>query len=95
MYCVDLRIRTYQDCVKLNLHFQGATGLEMAGFATGLPNKKTGHPLAIREEKAQQIRHYLADLRKRGCIVNTITVKEGILLSKNQSLPQMSYESLC
>ena len=46
-------------------------------------------PLATGEEINQQIQHYLTDLRKRNCIVNTsvaIAVGEGILLSKNRSL---------
>ena len=79
----------YQERIKLNFHCLGATGLESAGFAKELPNKKTGRPLATGEEIDQQIQHYLTDLRKRGCIVNTsvaIAVGEGILLSKNQSL---------
>ena len=79
----------YQECIKLNLDCLGAAGLETPGFAKELPNKKTGCPLATGEEIHQQIWHYLTDLRKRGCIVNTsvaIAVGEGILLSKNQSL---------
>ena len=79
----------YNECIKLNFHCLGATGLESAGFAKELPNKKTGRSLATREEIDQQIWHYLTDLRKRGYVVNTgvaIAVGEGILLSKNQSL---------
>ena len=79
----------YNECIKLNFHCLGATGLESAGFAKELPNEKTGHPLATGEEIDQQIRHYLTDLRKRGCIMNTsvaIAVGEGILLMP-QTIP--------
>ena len=79
----------YQERIKLNLYCLGATGSGKADFSKELPNKKTGCPLATGEELDQQIQHYLTDLRKRGCIVNTsvaIAVGEGILLSKNQSL---------
>ena len=75
----------YQEHIKLNLDCLGAAGLETPGLAKELPNKKTGRPLATEEETDQQIWHYLIDLRKRGCIVNTgvvIVVGEGILLSK-------------
>ena len=79
----------YQERIKLNLHCLGVTDLEKAEFAKELPNKKPGRPLATGEEIDQQVRHYLTDLRRRGCIVNTnvaIAVGEGILLSKNPGL---------
>ena len=61
----------------------------MADFSKELPNKKKGRPLATVKEIYQQIQHYLTDLKKKGCIVNTsiaFVVGEGILLSKNQNL---------
>ena len=73
----------YQERIKLNLHCQDAE------FAKELLNKKTGHPLITGEEIDQQVQHYLTDMRKRGCIVNTsvaIAVGEGILLNKNPTL---------
>ena len=60
----------YQECIKLSIDCLGPTGLEMAGFAKELPNKKTGCPLASGKID-QQTQHYLTDLRKRGCIMNT------------------------
>lgn len=78
-----------QECIKQNLHCLGTTSLETVVFAKELPNKKTGHPLATREEIDQQVQHYLTDLRIRGCILNTsvtIAIREGVLLSNNQSL---------
>ena len=61
------------------------------GFAKELPNKKAGRPLATGEEINQQIRHYLADLRKRGCIVTTADVSLGLpgSLSQENSVPSM------
>ena len=69
--CVDLS--AYQDCMKLNLYCLGAAGLEIPGFAKELPNKKTGRPLVTGEEIDQQIRHYLTNLRKRGCVMTTLS----------------------
>lgn len=46
-----------------------------------LPNKKAGHPLMTGEETDRQVQHYLTELRKKGCIINTsvaIAVGEGI-----------------
>ena len=63
----------YQDCIKLNFDCLGAAGLEMPGFAKELPNKKTGRLLVTGEEIDQQIQHYLTNLRKRGCIVTTLS----------------------
>ena len=72
-----------------NFYCLGATSSGTANFSKELPNKKMGRLLATGEDIDQQIQHYLTDLRKRGCIVNTsvaIAVGEGILLSKNESL---------
>ena len=54
-----------------------------------LPNKKVGRPLMTGEEIDKQVQHYLTDLRKKGCIINTsvtIAVAEGILLNKDANL---------
>ena len=63
----------YQDCIKLNLDCLSAAGLETPGFAKELSNEKTGRPLVTGEEIDQQIRHYLTNLRKRGCIVSKLS----------------------
>ena len=41
------------------------------------------------EETDKQVQHYLTELRKRGCIINTsvtVAVGEGILLNKDANL---------
>ena len=73
---------SYQECLKLN---RLCLGSEETELIKELPSMKTGRPLATGEEVDQQVRHYLTDMRKRGCIVNTsvaIAVGEGILLSR-------------
>ena len=53
------------------------------------PNKKVGRLLMTGEETDKQVQHYLTELRKRGCIINTsvaIAVDEGILLNKDANL---------
>ena len=84
--CVDLR--TYQAKSRLP---GCCIGLETPGFAKEFPNKKTGCPLATGEEINQQIQHYLADLRKRGCIMTTADVSLGLpgFLSQESSVPSM------
>ena len=50
-------------------------------------NKKVGCPLMTREETDKQVQHYLTELRKSGCIINTgvaIAIGEGILLNMLQ-----------
>ena len=53
------------------------------------PLKKTGHPLLLGEELDQQVRHYLAELRTRGGVINTcvaIAFGIGIVTSKDATL---------
>ena len=53
------------------------------------PPKKTGRPLLLGEELDQQVRHYLAELRTLGGVVNTrvaIAVGIGIVTSKDATL---------
>ena len=41
------------------------------------------------DETDKQVQHYITELRKRGCIINTtvaIAVGEGILLNKDANL---------
>jgi len=54
-----------------------------------LSNKKVGHPLMTGEKTDKQVQHYLTELRKRSCIINTsvvIAVGGRILLNKDANL---------
>ena len=54
-----------------------------------LPNKKVSRPLMTGDETDKQVQLYIAELRKRGCSINTtvaIAVGEGILLNKDANL---------
>ena len=80
---------TYQEQIKLNLQCLSATEIEKLDSIKELPNKKAGCPLATGEEIDQQVQHYLRELRKKGCVVNTsvaISAGEGILLNKGAAL---------
>jgi len=79
----------YQEQIKLNLHCLSATEIEKLDSIKELPNKKAGRPLATGEQIDQQVQHYLRELRKKGCVVNTsvaISAGEGILLNKDAAL---------
>ena len=66
--------------------YSGASGFETVNEIHGC---KTGRPLLVGDELDKQVRQYLTDLRKRGCVINTriaIAVGEGILLNKDANL---------
>ena len=78
----------YQDYIRAQASVSFNTGNSEA-MVQELPNKKVGRPLMTGEEIDKQVQHYLTDLRKRGCIINTsvtIAVAEGILLNKDANL---------
>ena len=79
---------SYQDYIKAQVSVHFNTGSSEA-MIQELPNKKVCRPLMTGEETDKQVEHYLTELRKRGCIINTsvaIAVGEGILLNKDVNL---------
>ena len=68
---------SYQDYIQAQASVSFNTGNSEA-IVQELPNKKVGHPLMTGEEIDKQVQHYLTDLRKRGCIINTsVTIAVG------------------
>ena len=79
----------YKDCIKAQASVTFKTGGAAEAVVQELPNKKVGCPLMTGDETDKQVQHYITELRKRGCIINTtvdIAVGEGILLNKDANL---------
>jgi len=74
---VNLRM-PIKSTLNLNFQYLSATEIEKLSSIKELPNKMVGRPLTTGEEMVQ---HYLRELRKKGCVVNTsvaISAGEGI-----------------
>ena len=83
---------SYKEYIKVAPAAQASVSLkngDKEAFVHELPSKKVGRPLMTGDETDKQVQHYITELRKRGCIINTtvaIAVGEGILLNKDANL---------
>ena len=79
---------SYKDCIKAQTSVTFETGNAEA-VVRELPNKNVDRLLMSGDKMDKEVQHYITELRKRECTVNTtvaIAVGEGILLNKDANL---------